>query len=128
MGALRILIIEDNDLLRKMVRLTLTAAGYEVVEANSGKAGLARYRKEPTDLVITDILMPDTEGLETIRELRRYNPPAKIIAMSGSARSGQYLEMAAKFGAQMVLEKPIEPDQLLAAISNVLGEQRSGEN
>ena len=84
----RILVIEDNDAVRRMVGRVLVDEGYEVQEAADGSAGLNAYREQPSDLVITDIVMPDTEGLETIRELCRYDPPAKIIAMSSAGTGG----------------------------------------
>jgi CheY-like chemotaxis protein len=73
----RILVIEDDDAVRGLVLRHLVAAGYEVQDAANGKMGLASYRQQRSDLVITDIVMPETEGLETIRELRRVNPQVK---------------------------------------------------
>jgi CheY-like chemotaxis protein len=119
----RVLIIEDNEILRHVVQRTLVAAGHEVQEAADGKAGLAAYRQQPSDVVITDIVMPDTEGLETIRELRRHDPAVKIIAMSGGGlgASGGYLKLARQFGARWILAKPFSGDDL----RNVVAEAAS---
>ncbi len=91
----RILLIDDDDSFRKLVRIMPTTAGYEVQEAANGKTCLDYYRQQPSDVVITDILMSDGEGLETIRALKRLDPDVKIIAMSagGAGRFG-YLQTA----------------------------------
>jgi CheY-like chemotaxis protein len=118
----RILLIEDNETFRSMVQRMLLAAGYDVEEASDGKAGLACYRQQASDLVITDILMPGTEGVETIRELLRHDPAVKIIAMSGGGRgpNNYYLEMALKFGACRFLSKPFTQQDLEATVAEVL--------
>lgn len=82
----RILVIDDEPQVRAMLRQMLEREGYEVVEAEEGEEGMRRYREQPVDLVITDILMPQKEGIETIRALRRTNPGVKIIAISGGGR------------------------------------------
>jgi CheY-like chemotaxis protein len=116
----RILIIDDDPALRALMRVMLATAGHEVQEAGDGKAGVARYRQKRSDVVITDILMPEQEGLETIRELRHLDPLVKIIAMSvaGDGPSG-HLRIAVKLGARRILHKPFSRDQLLAAVSDV---------
>jgi DNA-binding response OmpR family regulator len=121
----RILIIEDNDALRRALCTALSKAGYAVTEAGGGKSGLASYRQDPFDVVITDILMEDIEGLETIRELRRDYPQVKIIAMSGGQGQSNYLELAEQLGARRTLEKPFPLDQLVAAVGEVLAESAS---
>ena len=125
----RILVIEDNDAVRHMVRRVLVDEGYEVQEAADGTAGLNAYRAQPSDVVITDIVMPDTEGLETILQLCRHDPPAKIIAMSSAGSGGPagYLELALKFGARRVLTKPFTHDELRAAVAEVLASDVSGK-
>jgi CheY-like chemotaxis protein len=125
----RILVIEDNDAVRRMVGRVLVDEGYEVQEAADGSAGLNAYREQPSDLVITDIVMPDTEGLETIRELRRHDPSARIIAMSSAGGSGPagYLELALKFGARRILTKPFTHDELRTAVAEVLASDAGGE-
>jgi CheY-like chemotaxis protein len=85
---LRILIIDDEDQFRSMLRRVLERASYEVVEAQDGNEGIQRCREAPMDLIITDILMPGKEGLETIMDLRREFSQVKIIAISGGGRTG----------------------------------------
>lgn len=118
----RILLIDDDALTRNVLRQMLERAGHEVVETCHGREGLRRYRDMPADLVITDILMPEQEGLETIRELRRLAPAVKIIAISGgSPRVMQdFLPLAEKLGAQRVLRKPIRRQELLATVRALL--------
>src|SRR5687767_14027836 len=97
-----ILLVEDDEQLRPMLKLVLERGGHQVQEAGNGKEALKIYLRHPTDLVVTDLVMPDKEGLETILELRRIYPDVKIIAMSGGGRTGGgqgYLELARKFGA-----------------------------
>jgi CheY-like chemotaxis protein len=118
----RILIIDDEDQTRRMLQQVLTRAGYEVVEACNGNEGLQRFRDRPTDLVITDILMPEKEGLETIIDIRREFPAVKIIAISGGGRAGNlhFLDMAKRLGAQHILQKPFELQEMLTAVSDLL--------
>ena len=118
----RVLIIEDDESLRHAIQRTLAAAGYEVQQAADGKAGLNAYRQQPSDVVITDIVMPDTEGLETIRELCRHDPAVKIIAMSGGGLGGStgYLTLARRLGAHWSLTKPFSGDELRNAVAAVL--------
>jgi CheY-like chemotaxis protein len=121
-GAARILLIDDDDMFRKMVRVMLVSAGYRVDEADSGATALASYCQRPCDLVITDILMPDMDGIETIRALVAINPRVRIIAVSGSGSTwvADYLEDAQQFGARRILQKPVTLAQLLSAVSEVL--------
>lgn len=118
----QILIIDDDDLVRVTLSRILRAADYEVIEASNGDEGLRKHQGGNVDLVITDILMPEKEGLETIRELRLADSEARIIAISGGDRSGNqmFLEMAEKLGADGVLAKPIRQRDLLAKIDAVL--------
>ena len=110
----RILIIEDEPQMRRMIEQVLARAGHEVLVASNGRAGLDLFREEAPDLVITDILMPEVDGLEIIRSLRREFPQLKIIAMSGGGATGklQYLPEARKFGADTALSKPFDPGVL----------------
>jgi len=118
----RILIIDDDAQLLAMLRQTLEREGYEVVEASDGKAGLKRYHENPTDLIITDLIMPEKEGIETITELRRAFPDVKIIAISGGGQvdPGQYLSIAKSFGVQYTFAKPVERNELLKAVRDLL--------
>lgn len=118
----RILIIDDEPQVRTMLREILEDEGYEVVDAADGNVGLKLYRDEPADLVITDLIMPEKEGLETIRELRRDFKEAKIIAVSGGGRviPKDYLKVAQKFGALRIFGKPIQFDEFLRAVADLL--------
>ena len=118
----RILLIDDDDAFRTMLRLTLTHFGHAVTEARNGKEGLKIYAAAGTDLVITDIVMPEKEGLEVLMALWQRQPPVKVIAMSGGGRvsAATYLQSATLLGAARVLEKPFSNDDLLTAIDEVL--------
>ncbi len=118
----RILIIDDDIQILNMLRQTLERKGYEVAVAPDGKEGLRIYRENPSDLIVTDLLMPEKEGIETIAELRRDFPDVKIIAISGGGRLDpeQYLRMAKSFGAQYTFAKPVEREELLKAIQELL--------
>jgi len=120
----RILLIEDDPKIRRMLRKMLERGGYEVKEASDGVEGLQMFRKEPADLVITDIIMPRKEGLETILDLRREFPEVKIIAISGGGRLSPepYLEVAEGFGAIRVFSKPFDLEKFQEAISELLEE------
>lgn len=115
----RILVIDDEAPVRDMVRQTLERAGYEVAEAGDGKRGMGQVRTQPIDLVITDILMPEQEGIETIRILRKEFPQIKILAISGGGKRGKLdiLPVARTFGAHHTLVKPFERKDLLDAVS-----------
>jgi CheY-like chemotaxis protein len=117
-----ILIIDDDPPMRRMLRQALEREGYGVIEAQDGHEGLQYYRAAPTDLIITDILMPDKEGLETIMELRQDFPRARIIAISGGTKLGRlnFLAMAQKLGAQYTLQKPFSLQEMLEIIRQAL--------
>jgi len=119
----RILVIDDDDHVRKLVRDILERAGYVAIDAPNGEIGMRLYRMQPVDLIITDIFMPEKEGLETIRELLRDFPDAKIIAISGGGMTGalSYLSLAKSFGALRTLAKPFNRRELLAAVGELLG-------
>ncbi len=119
----RLLVIEDNADLLPVIAELLTASGHTVRTARNGAEGLAQFRVERPDLVITDIVMPEQDGVGVLLELRKLRPRPKIIAMSGgTVRSNQYLQMAAGLGARRVLEKPFSNSALLQAIDEVLAE------
>ena len=84
----RILIIDNDVQILNMLRQTLEREGYDVLKASNGKQGIRLHREEPVDLIITDIIMPEKEGIETILELKRDYPDVKIIAISGGGRTG----------------------------------------
>lgn len=113
-----ILLVDDDEQLRPMLKMVLERAGHVVNEAGNGKEALVSYRRQQTELVVTDLVMPDKEGLEIILELRRAYPGLKIIAMSGGGRTGvaNYLELAVKFGANHILNKPFTNRELLDGV------------
>jgi CheY-like chemotaxis protein len=117
-----ILIIDDDLEILQVYSEILEREGYDVLAASDGREGMRLCRNRHVDLVITDIIMPEKEGLETIIELRRDLPHVKIIAMSGGGQIGaeQYLPLAEKLGAQHTLDKPFTAVELLEAISEVL--------
>lgn len=124
-----ILLIEDDDLLREALASVLATRGYTVTQASDGEKGIKLFRTAPTDLVITDIVMPNKEGVETITELHRDYPNLGIIAMTGHlADDGPlYLKMAGALGARCMLEKPFDFPTLLSAIDRVLAEIGKGK-
>src|SRR6266446_4719346 len=117
-----VLIIDDDAVTRTVVRAILESVGHIVSEAADGYAGLAAYNSNQPELVITDILMPGKDGIETIRELRATNPEIKIIALSGDVHfdGPSILEAARLLGANRVLEKPFRNDQLVKLVKDVL--------
>ena len=110
--------------LRQMLRQMLQRAGYEVVDAPDGDQGIKLYRENPADLIITDIIMPDKEGIEVIIELKHDFPDVKIIAISGGGRlePESYLPLAKRFGALRTLCKPFEREMLLQTVRELLEE------
>ena len=120
----RILVIDDDALLRGAIRVVLESAGYEVLEAGDGNAGLRLHREPGADLLVVDLFMPERDGLEVIRAVRAEAPQAKIIAMSGgSSLQLDMLDAAAAFGASRTLQKPFRPNALLAVVRELLGER-----
>ena len=119
-----ILLVEDDDGVRGVLKKTLVNAGHEVEDASNGYLAIAAYRRQAPDLVITDLVMPEKDGLETIMELRRLNPSIRIIAVSGGGRTiglGQlYLDSARALGAARILAKPFTSAALLKAVEDVL--------
>ena len=105
--------------------ILLQKEGYEVVEATDGNQGLKIYLENACDLVITDPIMPEKEGIETIIDIKRHNPQAKIIAISGGGKmtSDKYLPTALKIGASSALSKPFNPKELLETIHSLLGKE-----
>ena len=118
----RILLVDDDDLSRGAVQKMLERNGYTVYSTSSGREAIARYGNEKADLVITDLIMPETDGLEIIQELRRSDPTARILAISGGGRveADEYLSVARKFGAVEVLQKPFTAQELNNAVQRAL--------
>lgn len=111
-----ILIIDDEEGIRALLRTVLEAAGYEVTEAANGRQGLEWYRRRPTDLIITDIGMPELNGLDLIVELTRQFLHAKVIAISGVGGETNVLDVAKLLGARRTFRKPFSMPQLLSAV------------
>jgi two-component system, chemotaxis family, chemotaxis protein CheY len=117
----RILIIDDDDTLRGIIAKSLIHAGHTITQANNGRKGVAQFRANPTDLVITDLVMPEQEGMETIKILHRDFPTIPVIAMSGGLDgSPLYLDLTRRLGARITLTKPFTLQQLKQAIDEIL--------
>lgn len=115
---MRILLIDDDAMLRQTIRKMLESAKHEVIEAENGRAGLDAFRKHAIDAVVTDIIMPQKEGIETIRDIRAIDAKVRIVAMSGGGRTHQmdFLGIATKLGATTTLTKPFRKETLLACV------------
>ena len=111
-----ILIIDDEEIIRVLLRFALEAAGYEVTEAANGRQGLELYRHRPADLVITDIVMPELNGLDMLLELTREFLHAKVIAISGAGDEKNVLDVAKLLGARQTFQKPFSMPHLLGAV------------
>ena len=124
----RILVIDDDDTVRLSMRLALEDADHQVEEAADGLEGMNLFRINPVDLVITDIFMPEKEGLETIDEIKQVCPQTKIIAISGGGRMDpeDYLEIAMRVGADYSLLKPFDIQLLVDAVDDLLGKPADG--
>ena len=116
----RILVIDDEDIIREMLRDILEPEGHDIIEANNGKKGLSIFDPDSIDLVITDIMMPEKDGFETIAELREKKSDVKIIAFTGYGLHN--LPVAFDLGAARVYEKPIKPNDLKEAVASLLSE------
>ena len=118
----RILIIDDEAMIRDLLVNILEREGYDTATASGGKDGIKIYRENPTDLIITDLLMPEKDGIEIIRELCRDFQDVKIIAMSGGGKtdSETYLHIAKTIGAIKTLAKPFDRKELLTTIRELL--------
>ena len=117
----QILVIDDSEIDRMIIEELLGQAGYDVVLASDGVEGMKRYREAPTDLIITDMVMPGKMGIDVILELSKEFPEAKFIAMSAGGDFGPELEldMAQKAGA-ITITKPVEPEELLSAVKKIM--------
>jgi DNA-binding response OmpR family regulator len=128
-----ILIIDDEEDIRDALKLILQHAGYSVKSAPDGRLGIELQRKDPAQLVITDIIMPDKDGVSTIRDIRREFPDVKIIAISGGGgvdplmykpdaiTTSAYLAAAEDAGADRLFTKPFDRQGLLQAVGELLG-------
>ena len=118
----KILVVDDDDMFRSMLSATLRSSGYEVIEAENGKVAMKMVHDYPVDLVVTDLIMPDQEGIETIKEIKRFYPDMKIIAVSGGMRGGSmdFLPIAEYMGAARSFKKPIDRKAFLAAVAELI--------
>jgi DNA-binding response OmpR family regulator len=118
----RILLIDDDDLVRDSLAIALNLAGHDVSSARNGRDGWKMFSDDRPDIVVTDIIMPEQEGIETIMAMRKVDKVIPIIAMSGGSSIGSatFLDAAQSFGATRVLRKPFGPKELLAAIDACL--------
>ena len=111
-----ILVIDDQEPIRGLLRRALEEANYEVLEASNGRLGLELYRERLAELVITDIFIPEMNGLEMMLELNRNFPEVKVIVMSGGLESEGALNVAKQLGARQTFQKPLDIETLLYAV------------
>ena len=119
----QILIIDDDDLFRTLLVDMLTFEGYQTIEAKDGNMGVDLFKKEHPDLVITDILMPEKEGMQTIREIKKESSDAHIIALSGATTRPDgisYLQLATDLGANRAFAKPFKTAEFLGAVAELV--------
>jgi DNA-binding response OmpR family regulator len=116
----RVLVIDDDADLREIIRRALEKAGHAVAEAPNGRAGLDTFRMQPFDAVVTDLIMPEEDGISALLGIRALSETVRLIAISGGGlnRDAGLLAAALKLGANAVLEKPFETHELLAAIAD----------
>ena len=119
----RVLVIDDNDDFRKLALLWFQIHGIEAEGAANGERGLAQQRARPADVIVTDIYMPEKDGIETIHELRREFPNVQIIAMTGRESLTDYdaFDVARELGAVRTFKKPFKLDDLVAAVNELAG-------
>ena len=117
-----ILIVEDDKDLREMLKISLIRRKFVVSEAENGKEAITHFKPSITDLVITDLIMPDEDGLKVIIKLRELKPSVKIIAISGGGKAGpgSYLNLAKALGADAIYSKPFSINELIAKIEELL--------
>lgn len=119
----KILVIDDEPIVRDTIKLFLETEGYSVITAEDGRDSINKTREHNPSLIITDIVMPNMEGLETIRHYKKTNPNISIMAISGAAsfKGDMYLELAGKLGADCAISKPIDRDILLDQVVKLIG-------
>jgi two-component system, chemotaxis family, chemotaxis protein CheY len=117
-----VLVIDDDDAVRDSCIEILRALGFDVIAAKNGRQGVAAYREARPAVVLTDLLLPNMDGIEIIREIRRIAPEAKIIAMSGGAdlNKADLLDSARLLGADATIPKPLDVNDLLALINDLV--------
>ena len=117
-----VLIVEDEKDLREMLKISLTRHKFTVFEAENGKEAIIHFKPSITDLVVTDLIMPDEDGLKVIIKLKELKPSIKIIAISGGGKAGpgSYLNLAKVLGADAIYSKPFSINELIAKINELL--------
>lgn len=120
----RILVVDDDEMIRDTLCMMLVREGYEVCQAVDGSGAISKHKKCPFDLIITDIIMPEMEGIETIFKIREFSPSTAIIAISGGAigTPEQLLEIARSCGADVSFAKPFDRKELVGSISHLLAQ------
>jgi len=120
---MQVLVIDDDVAVRQTIALLLEDAGIDVIQASDGKEGLSAFQRSRPDLIVTDIIMPEKEGIETIIEIRKLNQKLPIIAISGGGRIGNtdFLEIASRLGASVTLPKPFDPETLVGLVRKLGG-------
>ena len=123
-----ILIVEDDNDLRDMLKTALIRSNFTVFEAGNGKDAIVHFKPGVTDVVITDLIMPEEDGLKVIMKIREIKPDIKVVAISGGGKAGpaNYLDMAKALGADSVFYKPFSLNDLVGEIKNLLGTEHSG--
>ncbi len=118
----RILIVDDDEMVLDALTAVLGRAGHEITVAVNGREGLYLHERQPFDVVVTDIVMPDMDGIEMIRNVKQRSPQVAVIAISGGARlePSYHLKVAAALGADETLAKPVKPKDLVAAVARHL--------
>jgi len=119
----KILIVDDEEMDRVILSQILHQAGHEPLFASSGEAALRIWKRNPVDLVVTDIVMPELNGLELLKRMKEEDPWVRVIAISGV--TAKKLNEAARAGALAILTKPVDPEELLQEIENGLSEEQS---
>lgn len=117
-----ILVVDDDEDARSATSAILGDAGYKTLQAGNGRAALEIVQLHKVDVIVTDLVMPDTEGIELIMNVRKLHPDIEIIAVSGSLQAQTYLRSASLLGAKFTFEKPFPPRHLLSALKT-LGEK-----
>ena len=121
-----IMIVEDDRDLREMLKISLLKMKYTVIEASNGKEALLHFKPGITDMVITDLIMPDEDGLKVIMKIKEIKPSTKVIAISGGGKAGpgNYLSLARALGADEVFSKPFSVHDLLKKIEELLNTEQ----
>jgi DNA-binding response OmpR family regulator len=121
-----VLIVEDDRELREMLKMSLQRRGFTVLEAENGKDALSRFKPLVTDLVVTDLIMPEEDGLKVVIKVRELKPSIKIIAISGGGKvgPGSYLNLAKALGADAIFPKPFSINDLVAKIEQLLDNEQ----